>query len=92
MWEDFRALNRQVIRVWRSAIEQEERGMSEYDHHGKRRSDDDETPEVEAHRHFRKRGEDGPSPAEVDRHWKKRTDGENDDDSPDVEAHRFRHR
>lgn len=64
--------------------------MSEKEHHGKRHSDE-EQPDVEAHRHFHKRGDDGPTPTEAEHHVRRLTDDE-DDDTPDVEAHRFKAR
>ncbi|HET6848913.1 MAG TPA: hypothetical protein VFH74_08645 [Gaiellales bacterium] len=63
--------------------------MSEYEQHSKKRSGEDESPDVEAHSHFKKRGEDGPSPIEAEHHSKKHSD---DDDGPDVEAHLFANR
>jgi hypothetical protein len=62
--------------------------MSEYDRHGRRRTDDDETPDVEAHRNRIRRGDDDPAPTELNQHFHRRTD-DGEDDGPDVEAHVF---
>ena len=62
--------------------------MSEYEHHGKRRTEDDETPDVEAHRHRIRRGDEGPTPTEVEHHGKRRS-GDDEDEGPDVEAHHW---
>jgi hypothetical protein len=90
MWEDFGAPSRHVLRVCVRHTEQEEEGMSEYDKNGKRRNDDDETPDVEAHKAGKRRGDDGPPPTEMERNWHRHSDDGSDDDSPDVEAHRFK--
>ncbi len=64
--------------------------MSEKEHHSKRHTDD-ESPDVEAHRHRIRRGDEGPAPIETEHHTHRLTD-DGDDDGPDVEAHVFNSR